>query len=81
MRLAARAAAARTARAAAPLTTLDQEGANMWAIEAIDSQKGIKPEVIAYFCEEKDAKEYAEYLATVDVEAKIERIRELHYTD
>lgn len=50
----------------------------MWAIEALDPQKGIKPEITAYFHDKEEAIEYAEYLATVNVEATVKQVERLY---
>lgn len=51
----------------------------MWEIEAIDYQKGTKPEVIAYFLKEEEADDYIAYLATVNVKATKSKVSEFYY--
>ena len=53
----------------------------MWAIEAKDPQKGIKPEIRAYFHDKEEAEEYVKYLATVNVEATVKQVKKLYISE
>lgn len=55
----------------------------MWAVitNYYNREVTIKPEAIAYFYEEADALDYAEYLMTLNYCAQVSYVRELHFID
>ena len=54
----------------------------MWQVIATKRRTvSAKETEIALFHDEEDAREYAEYLATMGEEARIEYVREFHYID
>jgi len=55
----------------------------MWAVitNLYRQEYNDKPEAIAYFYDELDAQDYADYIASLDYSSQVSYVRELHITE